>query len=463
MSRRPCVESIDSAPPGHVDPARRAARRERRRGGRGVCGHRVDPRGSSGAAAGAAARGGLPRVRDRGREAGGRGPRGRGVVAAPRDASCTTNARGSPRCRPRWRGSAARSQQVRRSAPGSPRRASGCRRSWPRPGSSPGAAMRGASRSRQRLPGWQPPRQSLVLAPKLDEARVLLEETTQHAQDLREHYQNLREMRISGMAAELATGLTAGCSCPVCGSAQHPSPAIDAGRVSRADEEAARQRHETADFERQAVKDSVTGLQTQLESARSHCQDLDLADWEHTHDDGDCRAGAEPRRRLSPGSARDRAHCRRRSRQRRWQPRWPAHAPRLEARVQLQAESERRCQGLAAELRELLSAHPEADSVAALVERHTEAQEILEEALRGTDRARARRPRAARGDGRCRSGGRGRRVHVSRRGTGRRAPGWRGGCPFLRPRDQTGHARGRHRESSRRRRSPTPLRSRPPT
>ena len=223
-------------------------------------------------------------------------------------------------------------------------------------------------------------RQSLLLTAKLDESRVLLEETTQHAQDLREHYQNLREMRISGMAAELATGLTAGCSCPVCGSAQHPSPAIDAGRVRRADEEAARQRHETADFERQAVKDSVTGLQAQLETARSHCEDLDLADWQHTHEE----ATAALELSLDAASRLAELEIERTAVDERDNAVAAALAgsrATLEARVQTLAESEGRCRGLAAELRELLLAHPEADSVAALVERHSEAQEILEDAL----------------------------------------------------------------------------------
>ncbi len=223
-------------------------------------------------------------------------------------------------------------------------------------------------------------RQSLVLTAKLREARTLLEETTHHAQDLRERYQNLREMRISGMAAELATGLTAGCSCPVCGSAQHPSPAIDAGRVSRADEEAARQRHETADFERQAVKDSVTGLQAQLESARSHSQDLDLADWERAH----AAATMALEVSLDSVSRVEQLETERTAvddRDNTLAAALAASRATLDARTQLQAESERRCQGLSAELRQLLSAHPEADSVAGLVERHSEAQEILEEAL----------------------------------------------------------------------------------
>jgi exonuclease SbcC len=43
--------------------------------------------------------------------------------------------------------------------------------------------------------------------------------------DLRQHLLDLRERRIAGMAAELATGLVVGGDCPVCGSADHPHPA----------------------------------------------------------------------------------------------------------------------------------------------------------------------------------------------------------------------------------------------
>ena len=47
-----------------------------------------------------------------------------------------------------------------------------------------------------------------------------------------------------------------------------PPPRSSSARVSRADEDAARERHETADFERQTVQESVTALETQLAGAR---------------------------------------------------------------------------------------------------------------------------------------------------------------------------------------------------
>ena len=48
------------------------------------------------------------------------------------------------------------------------------------------------------------------------------------ALDLGEALLALRQARIDGMAAELAGGLAVGASCPVCGSADHPHPAVAA-------------------------------------------------------------------------------------------------------------------------------------------------------------------------------------------------------------------------------------------
>ena len=54
--------------------------------------------------------------------------------------------------------------------------------------------------------------------------------------------------------------------------------------MSRADEDAARERHESADFERQTVQESVTALETQLDGARERAQGLEVGHWKQTHD-----------------------------------------------------------------------------------------------------------------------------------------------------------------------------------
>ncbi|MCW2787613.1 MAG: family ATPase [Marmoricola sp.] len=82
------------------------------------------------------------------------------------------------------------------------------------------------------------------------------------AQDGRERYLDVREARINGMAGELAGRLAVGCSCPVCGSAEHPAPArTEAGAIGRSEEEQARKVLEDAEFELQARRDHVVTLE----------------------------------------------------------------------------------------------------------------------------------------------------------------------------------------------------------
>ncbi|MGW7088489.1 AAA family ATPase [Streptomyces sp. NPDC054871] len=55
-----------------------------------------------------------------------------------------------------------------------------------------------------------------------------------------EHWLTLKEQRLTGIAAELAAGLTDGAPCAVCGATEHPAPAPkSAGHVDRATEESA--------------------------------------------------------------------------------------------------------------------------------------------------------------------------------------------------------------------------------
>ncbi|MEO8518899.1 MAG: SbcC/MukB-like Walker B domain-containing protein, partial [Dermatophilaceae bacterium] len=96
------------------------------------------------------------------------------------------------------------------------------------------------------LPGFQARHKSLTRVQQLltDQKRSAANlETLQHAVDsadrlwldARERLLDLRERRLAGMAAELATGLLPGGPCPVCGSSAHPMPATTTDPVSSVD------------------------------------------------------------------------------------------------------------------------------------------------------------------------------------------------------------------------------------
>ncbi len=228
-----------------------------------------------------------------------------------------------------------------------------------------------------------------LLSARLDDARLLLEGSTRRALDLREHYLDVREQRIFGMAGELAVGLAAGCSCPVCGSAEHPSPAAVTGSVSRSDEDAAREGHETADFERQTLQESVATLQSQLAGAVARSQGHDLAHWQQSlatarralADSSEAAARLNPLEQEAASlEKRDRLVA----------ASLAASRATLEATQQQQSEADERCELLAAQLRQLLDQHPGAGSVGALVEQLTSALRVLDdarEALTARDRA----------------------------------------------------------------------------
>lgn len=99
------------------------------------------------------------------------------------------------------------------------------------------------------------------LVAHLAEARHAATSATDTAQDLRDRLQRLREQRIAGMAAELATGLAPGGPCPVCGSAEHPAPARAAGDVPAEEAE----RDAEADYERaRDARERATNEATRL-------------------------------------------------------------------------------------------------------------------------------------------------------------------------------------------------------
>ena len=232
--------------------------------------------------------------------------------------------------------------------------------------------------------GLDAAREVAAITEQLDEAERLLREAVDHAQELREVHLDLRERRIAGMAAELASGLAAGCACPVCGSADHPSPAADSSNVTRADEERAREQHETADFTRQAHQESVATLRTRLEAHARTADGTSLPQWQRRHDDAVVaaeRSGAAQERvgvltdRLRDGeSARERA-----ARE------LAGLRVALAERTREHEEAAARCERLEAELAELLATAPAATSVSALVEQHARLVRVLDDARAAAD------------------------------------------------------------------------------
>jgi len=95
-----------------------------------------------------------------------------------------------------------------------------------------------------------------------DGARTLLA-------DAREAWLAVREARLEGMAAELASGLAAGCSCPVCGSAEHPLPARSpSGAPDAAAEKAARRSVDDVEADLHLCEEELRGVETELALVR---------------------------------------------------------------------------------------------------------------------------------------------------------------------------------------------------
>ncbi len=109
-----------------------------------------------------------------------------------------------------------------------------------------------------------------ALAGRLDRARAAADAARLAWLETRERLVELRTARLDGMAAELAAGLTDGSDCPVCGSPEHPRPALPASaRVTADDEDRAREAVDAADERRTAAGAGVEGLERELAVLRA--------------------------------------------------------------------------------------------------------------------------------------------------------------------------------------------------
>lgn len=119
-------------------------------------------------------------------------------------------------------------------------------------------------------------RRAEVVGLELVAARTDVLAATDTAQDAKERYLEVREARINGMAGELAGQLASGCSCPVCGSAEHPSPAgAVSGGVGRDEEDRARRTSEDAAFELQARQVGLGALESELAALEERLAGVD--------------------------------------------------------------------------------------------------------------------------------------------------------------------------------------------
>ncbi|WP_410660828.1 AAA family ATPase [Amycolatopsis sp. lyj-112] len=99
----------------------------------------------------------------------------------------------------------------------------------------------------------------------VERARVAVTEAVDGHQQARQHRLDLRERRLDGMAAELASGLHAGENCPVCGATEHPSPATHTGGlVDPEDERRAEAAEQQAHMRREKAKAALQEVENRL-------------------------------------------------------------------------------------------------------------------------------------------------------------------------------------------------------
>ncbi|MBF6362511.1 SMC family ATPase [Nocardia farcinica] len=110
----------------------------------------------------------------------------------------------------------------------------------------------------------------------LDATRVEFETARAAHNDARERVLEVRERRLAGMAAELASALVDGQPCAVCGSHEHPAPAEPADRaVSKEAEDAAVAAERATEQRRDEIGARIAGLEREIEALIARGGDTD--------------------------------------------------------------------------------------------------------------------------------------------------------------------------------------------
>ncbi|MEU0244421.1 SMC family ATPase [Streptomyces sp. NPDC006235] len=143
------------------------------------------------------------------------------------------------------------------------------------------SAQQAASRAEQLAVRREPARQRLKAARLRDQ---LAEDTNQAVEQVRtaqeealraqQHWLDLKEQRLTGIAAELAAHLTDGEPCAVCGATEHPAPARKvAGHVDREAEEQALAAYRRADEQRAEHERRLGAVREALAAATAEAGD----------------------------------------------------------------------------------------------------------------------------------------------------------------------------------------------
>ncbi|MGV9991989.1 AAA family ATPase [Streptomyces sp. NPDC003374] len=147
------------------------------------------------------------------------------------------------------------------------------------------SAQDAATRAEQLAVRREPAEQRLAAARQRDrlsgqaeEARQRALRSAERAVAARDRWLRLKEQRLAGIAAELATGLVDGEPCAVCGATEHPAPARRvAGHVDRAAEEQALTECQRAEERRAEDERRLGAVREALAAARAEAGDAPTA------------------------------------------------------------------------------------------------------------------------------------------------------------------------------------------